>query len=349
MTLQPAFVSGQPASETQTTQQVDVYFLTLRDQLKGRLQNQYYGGGRDRLRAGTCSVEFSPIWGLKDIAEAAPFYLPEESMDLKAVAEWPVSRFWEAVSAFNTDGNGNGVLYVHGYNIGFEKSCRRAAMFQRALNITGRMVLFSWPADGSFLKYTYDEADLVWSVPHLQKVIGGIVSRMGDQKLDVVAHSMGARGVVQALTALACENPPAPLINELVLLAPDIDTDLFGQYLPLLGKAASRITIYVSENDKALAVSHEVHGYPRLGEAGQHLAVFEDVDTIDISPAGRRRMSGHIYHIFNPAVVNDLKQLLTTGKPAAQRSGLLPAERNGIPYWHMQPADVNGDVDDDEQ
>ena len=294
-------------------------------------------------------MEFSPIWGLKDIAEAAPFYIPEQSKELKAVTEWPQSRFWDAVSAFDADSNGNVVLYVHGYNIGFEKSCQRAAMFQRAMSLSGRMVLFSWPADGNFLKYTYDEADIVWSVPHLQEVIGGIASRVGDQKLDVVAHSMGARGVVQALTALACVNPPAPIVNELLLLAPDIDTDLFGQYLPLLSKAASRITIYVSENDKALAVSHEVHGYPRLGEAGPHLALFEGVDTIDISAAGRRRMSGHIYHIFNPAVVSDLKQLLTTGKPAVQRPGLLPAERNGITYWRLQPLDLNGDVNDDEQ
>jgi esterase/lipase superfamily enzyme len=177
-------------------------------------------------------------------------------------------------------------------------------------------------------------------------VIKGIVSRVGAQKLDIVAHSMGGRGVVQALTSLACTPPPAPLIDELILLAPDIDTDLFGHDLPLLKKAANRVTIYVSENDKALALSHEVHGYPRLGEAGEHLAVLEGIDTIDISPAGRRRMSGHIYHIFNPAVVNDLRQLLATGNPPAQRSGLIRAERNGMLYWRIQPADSSSDIED---
>ena len=61
--------------------------------------------------------------------------------------------------------NGNVVIYIHGYKIDFEKSCRRSAVFQRALGLQDRLLLFSWPADGNMLKYTWDEADLIWSVP----------------------------------------------------------------------------------------------------------------------------------------------------------------------------------------
>jgi esterase/lipase superfamily enzyme len=268
-----------------------------------------------------------------------PFYIPDESKKLTKVSEWSESQFWKEIRAFNKSNEGNIVLYIHGYNIGFEKSCRRAAMFQRSLNLHDRMILFSWPADGNFLKYTYDEADLVWSVPYLINIIDGIVKRVGNDKLDIVAHSLGARGVVQALARMACVSPSAALLNELVLVAPDIDTEIFKNDLPVLLKSAKRITLYVSENDKALALSHDIHGYPRLGEAGENLTILEGIDTIDISASGKRRLSGHIYHIFNPAVIDDLTILLETGKPASTRPGLQASSWNGIPFWRMRQRD----------
>ena len=78
-----------------------------------------------------------------------------------------------------------------------------------------------------------------------------------------------------------------------------------------------------------------MHGYPRLGMAGEHLTVLEGVETIDISLVGTRRFSGHIYHLFNPEVIDDLTQLLHTGEPAAQRPGLETVESNGLPYWRL--------------
>ena len=127
--------------------------------------------------------------------------------------------------------------------------------------------------------------------------------------------------------------------GELVLIAPDIDTDTFRQDLDQLKSVVRRITIYVSENDKALKVSNEVHGNPRLGQAGEHLTIFEQVESIDISAIGTRRFSGHIYHLFNPEVIDDLTELLTTGKSAAQRSRLKATQNEGLRYWLLQPAD----------
>jgi len=135
---------------------------------------------------------------------------------------------------------------------------------------------------------------------------------------------------------MAYRDSAASILNELVLIAPDIDTDIFRQELPLVRKTATRITVYASDNDKALKLSHEVHGYPRLGLAGEHLAVLDGVETIDISHVGTRRFSGHIYHLFNPDVIEDLTQLLHTGKPADQRPALETVENNGLPYWRLK-------------
>ena len=333
---------GDAASERKPTmarpeEQVPVAFITLRNKTDDSDPEDTFGGRRDRLRTGHCTVKFSPIWGLQEIAGAAPFYIPDETSELTEVHEIPEDRFWEEIDAFTQRNDGNIVLYIHGYNVGFAKSCRRAALFQRALGLHDRLLLFSWPADGNLLKYTWDESDLLWSVHYLKQVIDKIAARVGDGRLDIVAHSLGARGAVQALSRMTDTTTQRQFIKELVLVAPDIDTDVFQQQLPSIRGLAHRITIYVSDRDKALRVSREVHGYPRLGQAGEDLTVLEGVETIDISGIAARRFSGHIYHLFNPAVIDDLTILLNTGQPAQERPSLTRDTLDGRPFWRMAP------------
>jgi esterase/lipase superfamily enzyme len=316
---------------------ISVTFVSLRNKTGNTPPGDYFGGTRDRLRTGSCKVAFSSLWGLDQIAESAPIYIPSEKQTITAIEALPESRFWEDVSTFAKRETGNIVLYIHGYKIGFNKSCHRAAIFQRALDLHDRLILFSWPADGKLIKYSWDVSDMVWSIPYLEKIIEGLVARMGNGRVDVVAHSLGTRGVVVALSRLACCRTTAPILSELVLVAPDIDADNFGHLLPEIRPLVNQITVYASENDKALMASEEFNGHPRLGQAGDHLAVFKGVQTIDITAAGMRRLSGHIYHLYNPAVIDDLTFLLNTGKPASQRPGLREMTRKGLPYWRLKP------------
>jgi esterase/lipase superfamily enzyme len=288
---------------------------------------------------GICSLTFTQIPALEDIADSAPFYIPDERMQLQHVNEYKPNRFWEEIDAFAHDNDGKIVLDVHGYNVGFEKSCRRAAILQRSLNPHHRLLLFSWPADGNLLSYTRDESDLVWSVPQLAELIQRLALKLGPERLDVVAHSLGTRGVVLALSRMACNPSIIPLINELVLVAADIDRDHFLDAWPKIRPLVRRTTLYASQNDRALQASHEAHGYPRLGEAGEHLTVLTGIETIDVSPAGKRRFSGHIYHLYHPAVAADLQMLLNTGRPADGRVNLQRAKREGVSYWRLDPKD----------
>ena len=317
--------------------QIPVRFVTMRNRTDSADVADRFGGVRGRMRAGACTVVFSPIPALGEVAKAAPFYIPEGRFELTEIREMPVAQLLDEIAALPPGGSGNIVVYIHGYNIGFGKSCRRAATFQQALGLEDRLLLISWPADGHLLKYTWDESDLVWSVPSIAQVLKAITRRTGSEHVDVVAHSLGARGAVMALSRLSCRAPDVPLINELVLVAPDVDTDVFRQELPAIRRLTRRVTIYVSANDRALKVSNDLHGYPRLGEAGENLSVFKGVETIDLSQVGTRRLSGHLYHLFHPAVIQDLTRLLHTGKPAAERPGIQAAERDGRTYWRMMP------------
>ncbi len=318
-------------------EEFSVPFVTLRNRTGDNEPSDYYGGSRGRLEAGFCTVSFSPLWGLEDIAGAVPFYIPDKKIELVAIQEVSLADLGREIALLPEKNQGNLVLYIHGYNIDFEKSCRRGALLQRALGLKERLLLFSWPADGNMVKYTWDEADLLWSVPHIANFLEQVVSTAGAGRVDVVAHSLGARGIVQALIRLSYRDSGNLILNELVLIAPDIDIDMFRQDLKQLKNVVRRITVYVSENDKALKLSQEVHGYPRLGQGGEELTIFEEVETIDISGINLRRFSGHIYHLFNPEVIEDLAELLTTGKSAGHRSRLKVAQKGGLEYWLLEP------------
>lgn len=244
-----------------------------------------------------------------------------------------MEQFWSSLEQLS--GENGFVLYSHGYNIGFGKACKRASLLQERLGLEGRFVLFSWPSRGTVLNYTRDEADLYWSVAPLTELITDAVARIGTGRIDLVGHSLGTRGIVLALTLLGQQKRgDEPLVNQIVLVAPDIDAGIFAQHLPVIRPLARRITIYVSANDSPLVISRELHGQPRLGEAGAHLNDLDGLEIIDVSDVGIRYPSGHVYHLYHTDVVDDLSELLVDGKSAAQRSN---TQKVGENRWRLKP------------
>ena len=315
-------------------------FLTLRNKTGSDEAADIFGGERDILRAGYCDVSRTRLQALKSIADNVPFYVPEDILQLDAIQESSVENFW---ASFEKGSNGRSpTLYTHGFYVSFDRGCRRASDFKRSLGLAGRLVLFSWPSDGVIVNYTRDEADLYWSVDPLQKVLSLMVERFGAGKINVAAHSLGTRGVMLALVRMANAEHAGklaakPLINQVVLIAPDIDAGIFKQYLPHIKSLVKNITIYVSEHDSPLALSRQVHGYPRLGEPGSHLDGLDGVEIIEVSDVPVQYPSGHLYHLYNDKVAADLYQLLNENKTAAERSDL---KQTGENYWRLRPETV---------
>lgn len=128
--------------------------------------------------------------------------------------------------------------------------------------------------------------------------------------------------------------PTAPKFNQLILVAPDIDRELFRRDVAALASRAESITIYVSEKDKALLLSREINGYPRLGEAGENLDPIDGVETVDLSTTGIREVSGHLYHLHNPAVITDIARVLRTGVQIGSETYRRVPASNGS-YWKL--------------
>ena len=309
-----------------------VPFLTLRNKTGSDEAKKFFGGERDTLHAGICELARTPIDSLKPIAEKAPFYIPDEIVKLDAIREFSIADFWQRLET--TAGGRAPVLYLHGFYISFERGCRRALTLKESLGLEGRFALFSWPSDGVITNYTHDEADLYWSVYPLRRVLADMIDRFGTGNINLVAHSLGTRGVMLALVLMAqVHQDDEPLINQVVLIAPDIDTGIFKQYLPLIRPLARNVTVYVSSKDSPLALSQQVHGYPRLGEAGEHLENLRGIEIIDISDIPIRAPSGHLYHLYQSIMTEDLDQLINENKPAAQRRNL---KQSGENQWRLQ-------------
>ena len=312
-----------------------VSYLTLRNITGDPDPGDRFGEERDSLRAGQCIFSLASLRLLKPLSDNGLVYIPEHLNQLESVTEVDMSTFW---SDFRSKAEGaRPLLYLHGYNTSFSKACDQAALFQANLNLDSRLILFSWPSDGALLNYARDEADLYWSVAPLERILLRMVEEFGAGGFDVVAHSLGARGLFLALVQLAHRHHDAiPLLNQLVLTAPDIDAGIFQQYLADIRPLAANISLYLSASDKPLALSQEVHGYPRLGQSGPHLMDIEGIEVIDVTDVGVRSFSGHLYHLYHDNVMQDLDLLLNRGIYAGQRETLATSEPG---RWRLRQAE----------
>ncbi len=332
--------AGGPPSESaksgEATVRVAVFYATNRRHDEGKLTADSYGGDRGEPHFGRCEVEFTPIPFLDRVGAKAPFYLPSETYEVSVVEKVNARTFRDRLAAaVERTSSGSVVVFVHGFNYGFERTCRMAAEIQRKLQGKATLVMFSWPSNGLPSDYMRDQADLEWSVPFLTRVLAQLGNRLGPGKVQVLAHSLGSRGAVFALGRLGAESDERPVIGRLVLLAPDFDSQTFVELLPGLLPLAGGITLYASSNDTVLKLSRQLNGYPRLGEAGDYLTVAEGMETIDVSPGGRYQIFGHEYFYFHPKVAADLATLLSSGASAAERSELRSRTRDGLLYWQI--------------
>ena len=316
---------------------VGVYFLTNRRSDGGDPVPGSFDGRRGQPQFGRCRVRFTPIPLLGQVGSAVPFYVPREIKDVSVAEAFDPGTFWDRLAAGAAETESESVVvFVHGYNYGFERTCRMAAEMQRSLEGDAVVVMFSWPSNGIATDYVSDLADVEWSVPLLAHFLDQLGDRIGPDRIQILAHSMGSRGTVAALERLGARRSERPVIGRLVLLAPDFDAQTFVERLPELSPLAGSMTLYASSNDTPLKLSRQLSGYPRLGEAGEFLTVVPGLETIDVSPAGVYQVFGHEYFFYHPLVATDLTLLLSTGADAAERSGLVSRSQDGITYWEIR-------------
>lgn len=326
LTLPPQQVAAQ-SDDAASVQSLP--FLTLRNKTAPDASQPYYGDSRGALSAGYCDVADRRLGALSSLADAVPFSIDDDLLRVTTVRDADPETALDALE--ETSQNRPVTLYTHGFFIDFEKGCRRATVLEEKVGLEGRFLWFSWPSDGNLFNYASDESDLAWSVPDMADAIAALAARFGDGQVNVMGHSLGGRGMALAIYDVAARHPEVRL-GELVLLAPDMDFDIFHKLLPRLRPIVSGITIYTAGSDRPLAVSEQLHGYPRLGQSGNDAALLEGVEVIDLSNIPVNSPTGHLYHIHNDEVGRDLNLLLNEGLRASERANLVPMGAN---LWDM--------------
>ena len=188
-------------------------------------------------------------------------------------------------------------LLIHGYNENFADA---AAMYQSFCTrlfdgptSMGLCVLYDWPSLGSVLGYLPDRATARKCAEHLTGVLSDLFDWLIDKqqltvcdpakackaKVSVIAHSMGNYVLQKALAAAwTRKNQPllVSLINQLVMVAADVDNDLFDANAPdnndgdAMSNLTYRITSLFSGRDAVLGASAGLKhfGTRRLGRSG---------------------------------------------------------------------------------
>jgi len=299
-----------------------------------------YGNQRGTLEYGTCTVTIPKEHSVGELESPSILRLefsedPTRHVMLREVKQQPVDEFFAGLkSCVDRSQRKETFVFVHGYNVTFEKAARRTAQLAYDLKFDGAPIFYSWPSQGGLLKYAVDETNVVWTAPHLKEFLVGVARRSGAKSIHLIAHSMGNRALTSALQALSYElRDQGPMFKEVVLTAPDIDAEVFRRDIaPAIQRTAGRVTLYASSNDEALAASKTVHGYPRAGESGRNIVVVPGIDTIDVS-AVDTSLLGHNYYGSNDTVLSDLVQLLNEAKPPERRNRLYSKLLGSLKYW----------------
>lgn len=237
-------------------------------------------------------------------------------------------------------------LFVHGYNNTWRDAVSTYERLNRALftgnDGLGLCVLFTWPSKGSPAAYLADRQEVEDSAGDLADVLTllydylQIVEVKTAQNLanacyvktSIIAHSMGNYLVQKAAqTVWTRKNQPllVSLLNQLLMLAADVDNDLFksGEQVDksdgdALANLTYRITAFYTGLDQVLGASAGLKhfGKRRLGRSGLDRTVSEpdNVWDIDCTPFfandGRDGINIHSAYFDDPEVLNLMRQVL---------------------------------------
>jgi esterase/lipase superfamily enzyme len=223
-----------------------------------------------------------------------------------------------------------GLLFIHGYNVGFEAALWRAAQLCHDLKFPGLMLCFSWASLGTPGGYPADEATVDWSAANLRQYLTHVTEQLGLSALHIVAHSMGNRALLSVLENWK-HKPGTTPIHQIILAAPDVDTSRFKQ-IGQVFNTFEQVTLYASRHDRAIAASRFVHSYPRAGDANPPL-VMSSLSTVDVSAAGKDMFGlGHSYIADVSKVFRDLFYVVRHRHKPDQRAGITKRDAG---HWEL--------------
>jgi esterase/lipase superfamily enzyme len=198
-------------------------------------------------------------------------------------------------------------VFVHGFNTTFAEGLYRQAQMSHDFKSPGVSINFAWPSAGRVSAYATDREAVLVARDGLQDLLG-LLARTKARRIIVLGHSMGAMLVMEAMrqTALSDDRAVLAKTDAVVLMAADVDIDVFRAQMRPLAARKVDVFLFTSSQDRALRVSARLRGSSeRLGgvtDAGQ----FSDlpVTVVDLSSyRGEEDALGHFKVATSPALI----------------------------------------------
>ena len=240
-------------------------------------------------------------------------------------------------------------IYVHGYKVEFSNPLLVATELWHFLGYDGVFIAYAWPSTPATLAYASDLESAALSAHNLRIFTEFLAEETNVEHIHIIGYSAGTRLVMATLAQAALIHSQDDKgtvqqqrrIGRVILVGSDIDRQLVGAYLVEgLLKVPKSIAIYISNADRALAVSRRLFRRERLGQtwsAGLNTVLVEYLNTtpelqfIDVTAVkGARVKNGHDYFRASPSVSSDILLSLMYDLGPSER-GLTRSEDS--PIW----------------
>jgi esterase/lipase superfamily enzyme len=178
-------------------------------------------------------------------------------------------------------------VFVHGFNTNFSEGLYRHAQMVHDFGSPGVSVTYAWPSAGSVRAYAFDRESALFARDGLERMLEAL-TRTRAERIVVSGHSMGAMLVMDTVRQMAIRGSDRffAKLQAVLLMAPDLDVDVFRTQAAALQSRGVPIYVFVSGRDRALRLASFLRGEPdRLGsirDSGR-LAGLEGVVVVDVS------------------------------------------------------------------
>ncbi|MBB4351031.1 esterase/lipase superfamily enzyme [Rhizobium cellulosilyticum] len=218
---------------------------------------------------------------------------------------------------------GHALVFIHGFNNTYEDSVFRLAQIVHDSKMEATPILFTWPSRASLLGYEYDKESTNYSRTALEQSLRLLAQDPNLKDITVLAHSMGTWLAMEALRQMGIrDGHVVSKINNVIFASPDIDIQVFAKQYVEMGAPKPRFTIFVSQDDRALAASSLITGrVARLGGIDPTIEPYRSrleragITAIDLTKVKTDDSLHHGKFAQSPEIVQLIGQRLMTGQP----------------------------------
>ncbi|WP_132550341.1 alpha/beta hydrolase [Rhizobium azibense] len=217
---------------------------------------------------------------------------------------------------------GHALVFIHGFNNTYEDSVFRFAQIVHDSKVRATPVLFTWPSRAEITAYQYDKESTNYSRTALEQALRTLAADQNVKNITILAHSMGTWLAMESLRQMGIRDGHVnSKINNVILASPDIDIQVFAKQYVEMGEPRPKFTIFVSQDDRALAVSSFITGrVSRLGAINPVEEPYRSkleragITAIDLTKVKTGDRLNHGKFAESPEIVQLIGQRLMTGQ-----------------------------------